>query len=312
MSSIVVICPKAKANQCGFFIWENDWDEATEWLIENGPPPPAETPSSSQLRRNSLAYSPETPFTKAAKRKSPLIRGIHNENENEGPSSSIRQPVFRQVSDENDSGDPSSSKRKSVSRHASNEENGLPSGIPFYDLTGSDGEDEPSSSPSKKARKANRLSRPGQTFNDQMSTTGGLPTPDTGKQNDNGGAIRLPIHSMSPSPTPRLHPAIKREPATRLEPAARLDPAINLHRERRSNLASEVIRLLRSEEVELKESTELMIRHEIELETDLHDAKVNRYEASISRMSDRLDELEELVVHLTGGVAANEAMEFSQ
>jgi hypothetical protein len=55
-----------------------------------------------------------------------------------------------------------------------------------------------------------------------------------------------------------------------------------------------------------------MIRHEIELETDLHDTKVKRFEATISRLTTRLDDLEKMMEHLTGGVAADDAMEFSQ
>jgi hypothetical protein len=66
-----------------------------------------------------------------------------------------------------------------------------------------------------------------------------------------------------------------------------------------SSLASTVLELIRSDNVELKPSTEIQIRHEIDLVVDLGNTKVQRYQETISKLHERVDELEQIVLHLT-------------
>lgn len=69
--------------------------------------------------------------------------------------------------------------------------------------------------------------------------------------------------------------------------------------EMESSLASTVLELIRSDKVDLKPSTEIQIRHEIDLVVDLGNTKVQRYQETISKLHERVDELEQIVLHLT-------------
>jgi hypothetical protein len=111
-----------------------------------------------------------------------------------------------------------------------------------------------------------------------------LPTPDTGSR-------------------PR--------PSNRTSPPRRLENPINLSNERTSNLSSAVLRLLRSEGVELNSSIEIMIRHEIDTEMELNEVKVRRKEDIISDLKDRLDKMENMVHHLGGDIGMDDAVELS-
>lgn len=66
-----------------------------------------------------------------------------------------------------------------------------------------------------------------------------------------------------------------------------------------SSLTTTVLGLIRSDNVELKPSTEIQIRHEIDLAVDISKAKVQRYEETISKLHGRVDELEQMILHLT-------------
>jgi hypothetical protein len=65
-----------------------------------------------------------------------------------------------------------------------------------------------------------------------------------------------------------------------------------------SDLSSTVLDLIRAENVDLKSSTKIQIRHDIDLVVDVAKAKVQRYEQTIQRLHERIEELEKLVVHL--------------
>lgn len=75
--------------------------------------------------------------------------------------------------------------------------------------------------------------------------------------------------------------------------------AVNAGLRQESSLTSTVFDLIRSDNVELKPSTEIQIRHEIDLVVDVGKAKVQRYEETIYKLHERIDELEKLVLHFT-------------
>ena len=66
-----------------------------------------------------------------------------------------------------------------------------------------------------------------------------------------------------------------------------------------SDLTTTVLELIRSENIELKASTEMQMRHEIGLRLDVDGTKVRRYEETIRELRKRLDEMETMVLHLT-------------
>ena len=178
-----------------------------------------------------------------------------------------RKPVSREVPDENENGGPSNRKGDDGEVFAG-------------------GDDVEIETPSRKSVKIDGFSSPGAltfnaalTFNERLRNVS-APTLDShGDQGKGQAEITIP----TPSPPPKNPPHPSR--AGRGE----------------RDLMTTVLRLLRDEKISLKESTELQIRHEIDLELDLTAAKVRRYEETISKLSRRLDELETMLSHLMGG-----------
>lgn len=198
-------------------------------------------------------------------------------------------------------------KRKPVSREVSDgsgDENEEPS--KEKDGSGGDGDEEGESregmnSPSRKAAKTTKSSTPGQSFIETMNNAGGaLPTPDT---NNKGKAIvdltvftdseAGPSNAIATSPTP-----------------ARFNNPIIPRDEKKSDLASTVIKLLRSENVELKESTEMQLRDEIEVGVAVMEMKLKKYQETLKMIYRRLDELENTVLLLTGEGGSGTEEEF--
>lgn len=60
-----------------------------------------------------------------------------------------------------------------------------------------------------------------------------------------------------------------------------------------------VLELIRSDNLELKVSTEMQLRHEIGLKLDVSETKLRRSKETISELRKRIDELETMVLHLT-------------
>lgn len=79
----------------------------------------------------------------------------------------------------------------------------------------------------------------------------------------------------------------------------RVKRKVNSGFEADSNLTSTVLDLIRSDNIELKFSTEIQIRHEIDLVVDVGKAKIERYEETISKLRERVEELEKMILHLT-------------
>ena len=188
-----------------------------------------------------------------------------------------RKPVSREVSDENENGGPSNRK--------------VDDGEVF-----AVGDDVERGTPSRKSVKIDGFSTPGAlTFNERLRNVAS-PTLDSLGDHGKGKAKTsieqpAPVQAEITIPTPSA--PSKNPPHPHHSLAAR--------GEGEGDLTTTVLRLLRDEKISLKESTELQIRHEIDLELDLTAAKVKRYEETIARMSTRLDELETMLSHLVGG-----------
>jgi len=60
-----------------------------------------------------------------------------------------------------------------------------------------------------------------------------------------------------------------------------------------------VLELIRSDNLKLKASTEVQLRHKIGMKLDVGETKLQRYEETISELCNRLDGMETTVLHLT-------------
>jgi len=148
-------------------------------------------------------------------------------------------------------------KRKAVEVSDGEEEsanNGL------LEVSASDGEEVQEIENPFKIAKATEVSTP---FNERLRNAG-LPTPDTGKRPAEAG------------PAPKLNDAI-------------MFTCVN---DKKSDLATKVIDILRRESIILREGTELSIRHEIEMEMALCDTRIRVGEETISKLKKRLDVFE--------------------
>jgi hypothetical protein len=145
-------------------------------------------------------------------------------------------------------------KRKAVEVSDGEEE---PANDAPLEVSSSDGEEVQEIDNPFKVAKATEVSTP---FNERLRNAG-LPTPDTGRRPAEAG------------------------------PAPKLDDAImfNCVNEKKSDLATKVMNILRKENIMLKEGTELSIRHEIEMEMAVCDTRVRVGEETISKLKNRLD-----------------------
>lgn len=152
-------------------------------------------------------------------------------------------------------------------------ENGGPSKRKVDDGDVFHGEDEGAESPSRKAAKTNSLSTPGGRKSRRVALP---PTPETLDRGKRKAVEAAPVEEANTSPTTRPP---KDSPTTRTGQQV-------------SDLTTRVMNLLREENLDLKGSTELLIRHEIDEELDLNATKVKSRERTISRMAEKIDELE--------------------
>jgi hypothetical protein len=118
----------------------------------------------------------------------------------------------------------------------------------------------------------------------------------------NGRTISLP------TPNSRDHASVSNSMACRSQPLEspaaspmpnRFNDKASLSREGGIDLTTTVLELIRSEKIELQASTQMQLCHEIGLKVDVDQAKLRRYEATISELRKRLDELETMILHLT-------------
>jgi hypothetical protein len=93
---------------------------------------------------------------------------------------------------------------------------------------------------------------------------------------------------------PRLHPQLDTSPTP-----GRFSDMAGLSFPREPDLTTTVLELVRADCPKLKASTEMQLRHEIGLASDLGETKLRRYEGTIAELSRRVDELETIVLNLT-------------
>jgi hypothetical protein len=186
-------------------------------------------------------------------------------------------------------------KRKPASTEVSvKNENGGPSNPKVDNREVFDGGDEGMESPSRKAVKTKQFSTPsGKTLNERLREAA-LPTPDSGDKGKAKAVELGPIQAENKSPTP-----------------GRSKDAPYPDRGGMTDLTTNVLKLLRDEKFNLKESTELQIRHEIDLELDLNVAKVKRYKDTVSKLTKRLGVLEAMLLRLTGDASLDKPIELS-
>ncbi len=169
--------------------------------------------------QHSLPQSPETPFTKAKRKRASRDITNHDDSDdycdgnldvNKGPLKPTMAPD-----------DPFSHSRQH-------------------------------SEPTRNAARTSTLSTPGQHFTERLETrTVSLPTPNSRDRmsacNDTASQPRL-LQSLDTSPTP-----------------GRFNDRASLNPEGESDLTTTVLELIRSDNLELKASTEMQLRHEIGL-----------------------------------------------
>jgi hypothetical protein len=74
-------------DQCKFFLWEEDEQEAREWHEKYGPPPPTpETPKPIEETTEEVPKSLGNPWTKSISKRKPTARDVPDEDQNGGPS----------------------------------------------------------------------------------------------------------------------------------------------------------------------------------------------------------------------------------
>jgi hypothetical protein len=148
---------------------------------------------------------------------------------------------------------------------------------PFtYSSRSSDGE--------RKAARTSTLSTPGQHFIQKLKSHAvSLPTPDSRED------ISASTNTIS---QPRLWQGISPVPGLPSE-------KISFDTEGDSDLTMSVLELIGSDNLELKVSTEMQLRHEIGLKLDVSETNLRRSKETISELRKRIDELETMVLHLT-------------
>lgn len=263
----VYTCPKSKLLQCNTFIWVDEEDNAKEWLLQNGPcsPPPPE-PETPVSKKKGKGVDPETRPTKD--QETPFTKAK-------------RKPISREASDDKPADGGESSKGAGDSVLSERE------GDSWIDSAVGDG------SPSRKVAKRTRFSTPTQKSHSKnpQEAIVTLPTPVTEPYT----ATNPRQAEVPPSPS-----AAARDKGKGISrDIFQLQESINLPDFENRDLSDAILRLLRSEGVEVKESLELQIRHEIDLESDANEAREKRYQVTIKQLVGRVDELENMVSLLT-------------
>jgi hypothetical protein len=138
----------------------------------------------------------------------------------------------------------------------------------------------------RKAARTSTISTPGQKFAERLKTgTESFPTPQSRDPNSSSSVMVSEAQLMQArdtSPTP-----------------ARFNHTATLNPKGESDLIATVLDLIRADNLKLKGSTEMQIRHEIGLALDLGETKLRRHEGTISELYKRIDELETMILHLT-------------
>lgn len=159
-------------------------------------------------------------------------------------------------------------------------------------------------SPLRKSAKSTRFGTPGQPFLKRLEAckASSLPTPNTSGRDVEAVLEARRLQSQQAraiSPTPvQLGSAIELGGASQ-------------SRSKKSDLSRTVIALIRADYRDLKESTEIMIRHEIEQEVGRHQAEAKQFERTISRFRNRMEVLQRENNFLVTGAAVDDVVDLS-
>lgn len=308
------MCPKDRNDpeKCPFYIWTDDEDEAKAWLQEHKPyeEPPSTPPQP-------VTKDTSNPWTKAseasAKRK--IISREISDRSNGEPSTRKEDNGFVLVDeadgDDEDDEAPSRWPKKARfdgksfnnrMREAGAELPPTPDTMSKWKGKERDFEPIPIASPTPTPSRKGK----GKAFEAEFITS---PTPSPPRKGRESDSEPLPLASPTPSPSRKgKERAFEPEPITLPTPSPpKQAPNSPISRPMATgDLTTKVLAILRKEKIELKESTEEQIRHEIEralaLKDALKDAEVKSYEKTNLRLLKRLDELENMALQLTGGL----------
>lgn len=212
--------------------------------------------------------APETPNDKGKVKEREIVVPTVNKDTPWTLSKRKIDAISREVSDEDENGGPS----------GPNPENRSDVAEIDSDEFGDPG------SPSRKAPKRTMRDTPGRVLEDRMqNAAAALPTPDTGKQ-----------------PQARAEASASRTSKELTLASSRLGEVIDLTEDTTSDLTLRVLEELRSEGLVLKDSTKLTIGHLMDTEIEMREAKIRMSQKTMARMKRRLDELESVVLALTG------------
>jgi hypothetical protein len=142
----------------------------------------------------------------------------------------------------------------------------------------------PFSEGARKAAKTSTISTPGQPFIEKLRAPPTIlqtPTSKDYKSASSMSAAPQTVQTPNTSPTPRYN--------NRIDINATEEP----------DPTTTVLKLLRSDNITLKASTEAQLRHVIRLKIDIEQTKLRRSEQTISNLCERVDELETMVFNLT-------------
>lgn len=142
----------------------------------------------------------------------------------------------------------------------------------------------PLSESARKVAKKSTKSTPGQPFIEKLRGPPTILQTPTSKD-------YKPISSMSAAPQTVQTP--------NTSPSRRYNNRIDINTTKEPDPTTTVLKLLRSENITLKASTEAQLRHVIQLKIDIEETKLRRSEQTILSLSERVDELEMMVLNLT-------------
>lgn len=245
-------CPRSGEEQCRFLLWMEDEAEVREQLKFAQPP-----------------SFPQTPIQRGASSNKPDQSAVSAGGDQHSPSQILEtsftkakvKGMLRGVPDHNDSGDYSNhnlngNKDSLGSTFATDDPFTHSSQLPEY---------------ARKAARTSLFATSGRSFTErQENRTASLSTPNSRDRmtstNRTTSQLQL-LQSADTSPT-----------------SGRFYDRTSLYGNGESDLATAILELIRSDNLKLKASTEVQVRHEIGLALDVSETKLRRYEETISEL----------------------------
>jgi len=267
LEHLVWRCPGISGEQCSFFLWVEHETAAKEWLHISQLPPVPQTPTKTSVSCGDPDRSTVS-----------ILRDEHSLPQL--PETPFTKAKGKRVSS-------NITNHHEVEGRCDQNLNVNRSSIqPTRALDDPFSHSSQASIHARKAARTSTFSTPGQRFTERLkSHTVSLPTPHSPDHmfaSNNKASQPRRLQSLDTSPTP-----------------GRFNNGKSLHPEGQSNLTTIVLESIRSDNLELKASTETQLRHKIGLKLDVDETKLRRYEETISEQRERLIELETMVVHLT-------------